>query len=102
MAYLKPGGLVLLSIPNIRHYTILWRLIVRDEWSYSDAGILDNSHIRFFTLSEIKKLLNGAGLKIVAVNGRKSAGGKISLLNKLLFNTLGPFMVGQYLVMAKK
>ena len=48
-ASLAPGGYMLVSIPNIRNLGILKDLIFRGEWEYRDFGILDRTHLRFFT-----------------------------------------------------
>ena len=100
--YLQDDGCVLLSIPNIKYYQVLVKLIFYDEWSYGEAGILDNTHIRFFTLNEIKKLIDFAGLKISEIGWHVDSGRKFKILNALLFNKLHDFSVFQYYVMAKK
>jgi 2-polyprenyl-3-methyl-5-hydroxy-6-metoxy-1,4-benzoquinol methylase len=100
--YLKDDGYVLLSIPNIKNYQVLRRLVFYDEWSYGEEGILDNTHIRFFTLKEIKKLLDFAGLKILKLNYGISSGRKFKFLNALIFNKLHSFSVVQYYVLAEK
>ncbi|MCX5809877.1 MAG: glycosyltransferase [Proteobacteria bacterium] len=61
--YVKPGGYVVASIPNIQNITVLQDL-VQGNWRYQDAGILDATHLRFFTLEETKKMFSGAGLTI--------------------------------------
>ncbi len=50
--FLKPTGKIVASIPNVMHYSILRQLIF-GRWKYEDAGILDRTHIRFFTYTEI-------------------------------------------------
>jgi len=100
--YLKDEGCILLSIPNIKYYGILNRLIFHDEWTYSKSGILDSTHIRFFTLKEIKKLLNFANLKISECKWNISSGIKFKILNTFLFNKLKPFSVIQYYIKATK
>lgn len=100
--YLKDDGHVLMSIPNVKHYLVLKELILRDRWSYCDSGILDNTHIRFFTLEEIKKLLNFAGLKISSLRPHIASGRKFKLLNALFFNRLESFAAVQYYVLATK
>lgn len=102
MSYLSDNGHVLISLPNIKHYSILLNLIFHDSWTYLDAGILDNSHIRFFTLQEIYKLLNSSGLRIVKIDRNNSSGPKMRLMNRLLFNRLENFITVQYYVMAQK
>ena len=61
--YLKPGGYVVASIPNIQNITIVEDLI-KGNWQYRDAGILDATHMRFFTLEASKQMFSGAGLTI--------------------------------------
>jgi O-antigen biosynthesis protein len=59
-SYVKPGGHVVASLPNIQNITIMQDLI-KGNWRYQDAGILDATHLRFFTLEEAKKMFTGAG-----------------------------------------
>jgi 2-polyprenyl-3-methyl-5-hydroxy-6-metoxy-1,4-benzoquinol methylase len=61
VAYLKPGGAIVASIPNVNHVTILCGLL-QGRWEYADAGLLDRTHLRFFTLHEIIDLFAQAGL----------------------------------------
>ncbi len=45
---LNENGRIIASIPNIKHYSILFNLIFLDKFEYVPAGILDQSHLRFF------------------------------------------------------
>ncbi|MNO69582.1 N-glycosyltransferase [compost metagenome] len=58
--YLKPNGKVLSSIPNIMHHSVI-RGLLNGRWEYEDAGLLDRTHLRFFTAFEIKKMFENAG-----------------------------------------
>jgi tRNA A58 N-methylase Trm61 len=49
-AFLSERGLVLACIPNIQHWTILTALL-RGQWNYQEEGLLDRTHLRFFTLT---------------------------------------------------
>jgi len=100
--YLKDDGYMLLSIPNIKNYHILRRLIFHDEWSYSEWGILDNSHIRFFTLKEIINVLDYAGLNMIDLKLNASVGGIFKIVNTILCNKLDSFTVSQYYLLANK
>ena len=60
---LKPRGVVLASIPNVRNYTILAQL-VQGDFAYAGAGILDITHIRFFSWRGIQRLFGETGYKI--------------------------------------
>src|SRR3954467_9824719 len=61
---LKPGGYVVISIPNVAHGAVRLSLL-RGEFPYRDLGLLDNTHLRFFTRSTVEDLLEGAGLAAV-------------------------------------
>jgi 2-polyprenyl-3-methyl-5-hydroxy-6-metoxy-1,4-benzoquinol methylase len=65
---LKPGGRVLLSLPNIAFAANrLTHLLGR--WDYKDYGILDRTHLRFFTKDTMVALIEGAGLRVVRIDG---------------------------------
>ena len=61
--YLKPKGRVICSLPNINHWTILVELM-RGHFTYQDQGILDRTHLRFFTIKEALQMLEQSGLRI--------------------------------------
>jgi SAM-dependent methyltransferase len=65
---LARGGRVLCSVPNVQHHSVVTALH-RGEWQYQDAGLLDATHLRFFTWASFMKLLLAAGLapRIVGV-----------------------------------
>lgn len=65
--YLKPGGYVVASIPNVQNITIINDLI-KGKWRYEEAGLLDVTHLRFFTLEALVKMFEGAGLQIEATD----------------------------------
>ena len=62
---LSPSGQVLTIIPNVMHYTVI-RDLINGFWTYSDSGIMDRTHLRFFTAHEITRLFTNAGLPYVA------------------------------------
>lgn len=61
---LAPGGRLVVSLPHIAHADIRLALL-QGRFDYSPLGLLDETHIRFFTLDTIKKLMTNAGLLIV-------------------------------------
>lgn len=68
---LAPNGQVIASIPNTRHYTIVAGLLA-GNWTYEPAGLLDRTHLRFFTRREMEKLFFRAGFSVentVAIPG---------------------------------
>lgn len=62
-------SLFVFSIPNIRHFRVLYDLIFRKDWKYVEAGILDRTHLRFFTEKSFLRLLAGHGLSPVSIFG---------------------------------
>lgn len=65
-ARLATGGTIVVSLPNIRHYTTLLNLAVLGRWPYRDRGIHDRTHLRFFTRSALAELYGSAGLGVLA------------------------------------
>jgi 2-polyprenyl-3-methyl-5-hydroxy-6-metoxy-1,4-benzoquinol methylase len=66
---LSDGGVIVASIPNIGHFPTVWRLAVRGEWEYKERGILDKTHLRFFTRSSIQRLFEESGFLIQQIQG---------------------------------
>ncbi|MEW6586212.1 MAG: class I SAM-dependent methyltransferase [Nitrospirota bacterium] len=66
--YLRRDGKILASIPNVRHSSVLVSLLY-GRWTYAPAGILDVTHLRFFTLREIKRSFEAAGFYIYDIKG---------------------------------
>lgn len=60
---LAPGGRLIVSVPNVRNWKFLWRLFAFGDFRYTDAGILDRTHLRFFTVETAVGLACGAGLR---------------------------------------
>ncbi len=53
--WLAPDGCLIASIPNVRHHSVV-RSLLEGNWTYEAAGLLDRTHLRFFTRREIEKL----------------------------------------------
>ncbi|GFI46160.1 ubiquinone biosynthesis O-methyltransferase [Lachnospiraceae bacterium] len=60
---LKHGGKIVASIPNLMHYTVL-KSLLNGDFTYQDMGLLDRTHIHFFTYNEIVRMFNRAGYEI--------------------------------------
>ncbi|MBU4348480.1 class I SAM-dependent methyltransferase [Patescibacteria group bacterium] len=65
--YLKDKGFLIISFPNIRFWYTFYMLFFKKDWMYSDRGIFDSTHLKFFTLKSMKRLLKETGYKIVNV-----------------------------------
>jgi O-antigen biosynthesis protein len=61
--WLTPDGALVASIPNVRHHSVV-RSVLEGNWTYESSGLLDRTHLRFFTRREIEKLFFRAGFTI--------------------------------------
>ena len=66
---LGPGGRVVASIPNVRHFPHLWQLVVHGRWDYTDEGILDRTHLRFFTRHSLTSTFQRCGYQLERCEG---------------------------------
>jgi trans-aconitate methyltransferase len=64
---LAAGGFALVSLPNIAYYKIRWRLM-RGQFDYEPFGIMDRSHLRFFTRETALQLLQDGGFRPTVVD----------------------------------
>ena len=62
--WLSPDGSVLFSLPNIRNLNVLKDLVSNGTFNYKPAGILDITHIRFFTRSDAIKMFEQTGFRV--------------------------------------
>jgi methionine biosynthesis protein MetW len=101
-SYLKDNGTMLLSIPNVKHYKNLKRLLLHDEWTYLQAGVLDYTHIRFFTRKEAIKLVENSGMKIVTIRYRTNRNKIFRLLKWIFGDRIMTLWAEQFLLAAIK
>lgn len=52
------------SIPNVRYIWNLWEVLVKKDWQYKSAGILDRTHLRFFTEKSLRRTLKDNAFSI--------------------------------------
>jgi 2-polyprenyl-3-methyl-5-hydroxy-6-metoxy-1,4-benzoquinol methylase len=65
-------GSLIVALPNIAHYTIRLALL-RGHFDYTEFGILDSTHLRFFTRNSALRLLRGAGYEVREFKGNVAA-----------------------------
>ena len=58
--WLRPGGRIVLSVPNVGHYSVVEDLIA-GRWDYIPMGLLCATHVRFFTRRTLEDWLHAAG-----------------------------------------
>lgn len=107
--YLKANGKLLCSIPNILYREVIANLLC-GRFEYEDEGILDRTHVRFFTRDSIEKLMWRCGLKVseMQVSGHaKDPNDDISPIIEAICRIPGivdknQFLVYQYIFSAER
>lgn len=103
---LNDRGVVIASIPNVRHYSTIISLLFKGYWPYRERGIHDRTHLRFFTLRNIRELFQYANLNIERIERNYRIIEKPHRLNRFSkCFTLYPckeLFTFQYLIVAKK
>jgi 2-polyprenyl-3-methyl-5-hydroxy-6-metoxy-1,4-benzoquinol methylase len=76
---LKPAGRLVGSVPNVRYWSVMVSYVLGRDWRYEGTGILDTTHLRFFTRKSLVRTLGGHGFEIEL----------LSPCNRLKFYSLG-------------
>ena len=66
---MKRKSILVGSIPNVRYIDNLLKLIISRDWRYLEAGILDRTHLRFFTEKSLKRCFESNGYDILSFYG---------------------------------
>lgn len=81
---LKPGGKMFASVPNVSHWRVIAALI-RGQFDYTDWGVMDRTHLRWFTPRTFRRLIEDAGIEVDHL---------ASLGDSLLTRTVGTLPLG--------
>jgi methionine biosynthesis protein MetW len=101
-ALLEPNGTVVVSLPNVRYLQTFWQLGWRGSWPRHDHGLFDATHLRWFTLSDARELMEQAGLDVVQVEPRYFfLGWGLRLVRLLARTPARSFLAGQYLLLGR-
>ena len=101
--FLTTNGVIVASIPNIRYYPCLLSILRYKDFKYVDTGVMDRTHLRFFTEKSMTRLFNESGYQIKVIEGiNKNKFKYLSILNFLLFNKLNDMHFPQFAIVATK
>lgn len=67
---LTPEGRLIVSLPNVRHWSVIYQLLIKGDWPLTNSGIFDRTHLRFFTKSSARRLVEKSGLQIEKIVGK--------------------------------
>lgn len=95
---LMDGGRVIVSVPNIAHLSVTLPLLFQRRFAYTDSGILDRTHLKFFVEDTAVKLLNDSNLVvkdglITGIEGPRS-----KMLDSLTLGALSHYLAKQYVM----
>jgi methionine biosynthesis protein MetW len=104
----EPGGTVVVSLPNVRHWETVWAIAVQGRFPRRNEGVFDRTHLRWFTLHDAWSLVDEAGLRVEGVERRiryrRVGGAKETAAAHLIARVPGPraFLTYQHIITARK
>lgn len=99
---LAPGGALVASVPNVRYFFNVVDLVVHGRWDYVDEGILDRTHLRFFTRDSLRRLLVDEGFDVMTLQGINPTGSlKFTAVNLATLGFWADMRWLQYAVVAR-
>lgn len=100
--YLNPNGFVVTSIPNILYFPTIYSILRNQDWKYEPLGVMDRTHLRFFTRISIVRLFETCGYRIEEIQGINGfSHWKFNLLNILLRHRINDSRYVQFAVTAR-
>lgn len=102
--HLSGRGVVVSSIPNIRFFPTFYDLLVRGKWEYEESGILDRTHLRFFTVESIRAMYERLGYEVLrheGINGLDRLPRKFHLANAIFGRRLSDMRYPQFATVAR-
>lgn len=100
---LAAGGTILASIPNLRHFPVMKSLMFGGEFQYVEHGVLDSTHLRFFTKKSMQRMLHDSGYVVTKIEGLQWTRFPfiVSVLNRLTGRSMEDMHYVQFAIQAK-
>lgn len=95
----RPGCRLALSVPNVRHYKVVLPLLFKGEFRYQNQGIMDRTHLHFFTRSSLIETLQDCGWAIQGIGSHMKKRYRRAYYPTRLIE---PFVAVQHLLVAEK
>ncbi len=100
---LGPGGIIIASMPNILHYQEFFDILIKKDFKYTDAGIMDRTHLRWFTRKSMIRMFEDCGFDVKKVQGLDpTPSKKMGLINALSFGYLDEMRYPQFALIAER
>ncbi len=85
---LKKNGRIISSLPNMRYHEAFFPLLFKADWEYQESGIMDFTHLKFYTMKSIARLFQEAGYSIEKIEGiNKTKSLRPRIFNLLMLNS---------------
>ncbi len=99
---LTKNGLIVASVPNVRYYRTFVKYVFGGNWEYKSHGILDKTHLRFFTYKSICNMFKSIEFEIIKIVGIHPTSSKnFRLINTMLLNSFSDLRYKHYAVVAR-
>ena len=100
--HLTDNGVLVISIPNVRYYRVVKDLLLHGDWRYKESGVLDKTHLRFFTRKSIIRELDENGWCVEYIAGINPSSSKtFKVLNLLMLGSIADVQFRQFAVVAR-
>lgn len=100
--FLSSNGTLVASIPNVLFYPVIYKILRKQDWEYEKTGVLDNTHLRFFTKKSIIRMFEKCGFEVVSIEGiHPFITKRYKLANILLLNHINDWKFEQFAIAAR-
>jgi len=100
-ALVRTGGLVFASSPNVCHHRVI-RNLLRGRWELTERGVMDRTHLRWFTPRSYVRMFEEAGFAMEEVRPVSPPGWKSRLFNRLTGHRLAHLFIVQISIRGRK
>ena len=98
---IRGGGLIMASSPNISHYRVI-SMLLRGKWNLANSGVMDRTHLRWFTPDSFEQMFEAAGFQIISLGQVAPITWKSKFANALTLNLFKHLFVVQIKLVAQK
>lgn len=95
--FIRPGGIVLASSPNISHWRVL-RELLKGRFDLADQGVFDRTHLRWFTPATFAAMFESAGFRIDRVGPVTPFSPRVETISRLTFGHIDHLFMTQIAV----
>jgi len=97
---LRPDGYIVGSVPNVRNYRVLIQLLVHRDWRYQSYGVMDETHLRFFTEKSLRRSLDEKGFFVEELRGIgnsiQTRNDSLNFAKRMVFPLISALTLGAY------